>query len=198
MSVIHAISRTSKWRRKEAGRKRRLCFQIVPIQERRFLYGNLGTRNALFSTVTVWEPRFLYSSHSGVACHPSSRREAPSFPRASRYRPVTADSAPPRRLPSGQRRPHGTLESAPPVGAWQADLTGRAGGVATCCAALVGRRSRASYARFRSARGNGVVGHRPGFSGFPLPRRREQECHRRPEEDNSREPPHEAEPLFRW
>src|SRR5271157_5575713 len=32
-----------------------LCFQLVPI----------------------WEPRFLYSSHSGVTCHPFSRCAAP-------------------------------------------------------------------------------------------------------------------------
>src|SRR5579883_2722561 len=37
---------------------------------------------ACFQMVPIWEPRFLYSSHSGVACHSFSRCVASSFLRA--------------------------------------------------------------------------------------------------------------------
>ena len=36
--------------------------------------GTGDRERACFLMVPVWEPRFLYSSHSGVACHPFSSR----------------------------------------------------------------------------------------------------------------------------
>ena len=51
-----------------------------------------------FEVVPIWEPRFLYSFHSGVACHPLCRCEASFF---CRY-PFTALRA---GTASGQRRP---------------------------------------------------------------------------------------------
>jgi len=47
------------------GERERPCFQMVPI----------------------WEPRFLYSSHSGVACHPSADAKHRHFSSELRYRP---------------------------------------------------------------------------------------------------------------
>ena len=44
--------------------------------------GTLMAESLRFEVVPIWEPRFLYSSHSGVACHPLSRCEA-SFSSAS-------------------------------------------------------------------------------------------------------------------
>jgi hypothetical protein len=61
MYVTHAIGRTFRadWR-----------------QKGNFLYRSRNGAEAVFSDGPVWEPRFLYSSHSGVACHYFSRCEA--------------------------------------------------------------------------------------------------------------------------
>jgi hypothetical protein len=41
--------------------------------------GTCDGERPCFQMVPIWEPRFLYSSHSGVACHPFSRCVASSL-----------------------------------------------------------------------------------------------------------------------
>jgi len=52
--------------------------QVVVLLRADFVFGEgsyIGTcerERPCFQMVPIWEPRFLYSSHSGVACHPSA------------------------------------------------------------------------------------------------------------------------------